>query len=410
MYNAIIGRYAEIFLKRNRRTFFLNDLRRSVRDALGRSPDFLVTTPHGRLMVTRRPLPDGTLPPLGDDSEAIEAAMSRVFGLVSLSRAVVTPNDLETLTTVCVTLFRERVERRGLPTTFRVRASRADKTYPVRSDALNLHIAAALFGHWPGLKVDLSHAELEVGIEIRPEMTFVHLDATPGPGGLPVGSNGKALLLLSGGIDSPVAGWATMKRGVALDAIYFHSFPYTSDQAREKVVELARSLARWQGPTRLHVVPFGHFQEVCRDSASPRLLVLLYRRQMVRIAEAIARQTRCLALVTGESIGQVASQTLPNLACIEDAATLPILRPLVANDKNETIAVARRIGTFDISVQPFDDCCSLFVARHPELGGDPRRIAKVEEDIPIDDLLREAMDATTTITVKPPAVLLHGAT
>lgn len=406
MYNAIIGRYAEIFLKRNRRQFFLNDLRRNVRDALGRSPEWAVTTPHGRLMVTRRPLPDGTLPPFGDELERVEDAMSRVFGLASLSRAVVTPNDLETLKQVSVALFREHVEARGIPATFRVRASRADKTYPIRSDELNRHIAAALFTEWPDLKVDLSNAALEVGVEIRPEMTFVHLDAKPGPGGLPVGSNGKALLLLSGGIDSPVAGWCTMKRGVALEAVYFHSFPYTSDQAREKVVELARSLARWQGTLRLHVVPFARFQEACRDAANPRLLVLLYRRQMVRIAEAIARRAGCLALVTGESIGQVASQTLPNLACIEDAATIPILRPLVTNDKGETIALARKIGTFDISTQPFDDCCSLFVARHPELGGDPRRVAAVEQGIPVADLLREALDGATTLTVAPAAIAL----
>lgn len=399
MINAIIGRYAEIFLKRSRRAYFLNALRRNIRVALGRTPEVRITTPYGRLMVTLAPLPDGTLPPLGPEAARIEDTLSRMFGLVSFSRAIVTPNDLETLKQVAIDMFRQSVERRGIPSTFRVRTTRADKSYPIRSDALNRLVAGALFLQWPDLKVSLNDAALEVGIEIRPEMTFVHVESTPGPGGLPVGSNGRAILLLSGGIDSPVAGWCTMKRGVTIDAVYFHSFPYTSDQAREKVVELARSIATWQGDLRLTVVPFAKFQEACRDNAPAPSLVLLYRRQMVRIAEMIARERGASALVTGESIGQVASQTLPNIACIDAVATMPIIRPLITNDKNETIALARRLGTYDISVQPFDDCCSLFVARHPELGGDPRNISRMEEQLPIEELLQDALEGATVIRV-----------
>lgn len=399
MINAVVGRYAEIFLKRSRRAFFLNALRRNIREALGRSQDYRVTTPYGRVMVTLAPLADGTLPPLGSHAARIEAALARVFGLASFSRAVVTPNDVETLKQVAVTMFRESVERRGLPPSFRVRTTRADKSYPIRSDDLNRQIAGALFKEWPDLTVRLNDAALEVGVEIRPEMTFVHVESTPGPGGLPVGSNGRAMLLLSGGIDSPVAGWCTMKRGVTVEAVYFHSFPYTSDQAREKVVELARCLAAWQGELRLTVIPFARFQEVCRDNAPAPSLVLLYRRQMLRIAEVLARKRGAQVLVTGESIGQVASQTLPNIACVDAVASMPVLRPLITNDKNETIAIARRIGTYETSVQPFDDCCSLFVARHPELEGHARHLTKLEAPLPLQELLDEALAGAVVVRV-----------
>ena len=391
MINAVIGRYAEIFLKRNRKQFFLRVLRQNLRRALSHIPDLVVTTPYNRVMVTRTPLADGTYPLLGPDAARIEDAMQRVFGLASMSQAALTSNDFDNLSQMVVSLFRERVERQGMPRTFRITSTRADKRYPIRSDELNRRLGGSILEVFPDLKVELTTPDANVGVEIRPEYTCVFADTTRGPGGLPVGSNGRALLLLSGGIDSPVAGIRTMKRGVQVDAVYFHSFPYTSDQAKEKVVELARVLSRWQPSMTLFVVPFAHFQEACRDNAPAKSLVLLYRRMMVRMAQAISDDLGYAALVTGESIGQVASQTLPNLACVGAVATRPIIRPLIANDKNETIDFAKQFGTFEISIQPFDDCCSLFVARHPELSGSPRHLDAVESKLDLDTHLRAAL-------------------
>lgn len=233
------------------------------------------------------------------------------------------------------------------------------------------------------MPVDLDRPDLTVSIEIGHERTFVCGEKVAGAGGLPVGSSGTAMLLLSGGIDSPVAGWLAQKRGLRLQAIYFHSFPHTGDRAREKVVDLARILAGSQCGMKLWVVPFASIQEALQGGAPGRQLVLLYRRMMVRIAEAHARREGCEALVTGDSLGQVASQTLANLACVEKVATLPLLRPLIAYDKAETVKLARRIGTFEKSSEPAEDCCSLFVPSFPETRGRPVVLDDIEKAFPI---------------------------
>jgi thiamine biosynthesis protein ThiI len=245
--------------------------------------------------------------------------------------------------------------------------------------------------------VDLERPDLAIGVEVGRDWTFLWVDRIEGAGGLPVGTSGKALLLLSGGIDSPVAGHMMQKRGLELEAVYFHAFPYTGDGARDKVVSLARVLARRQAGLKLHVVQFAAIQEALKERSDPSYLVLLYRRAMVRIAERIAARGKIKALATGESLGQVASQTLTNLAAVEDAATLPILRPLIGFDKAETIELARRIGTFDISVLPHDDCCTLFVPRHPQTRGSLARVVAMERGLDWERFIPAAAEGAEVV-------------
>ncbi len=386
MADGIILRFGEIFLKKGRRPHFLRALERNVRHALRWMGPLRIEQPYGRILVR---LQGGG--PIPEIERALES-LGSVFGLQGMSPIFYLPPDaepealLQQAFALCEPWFRARPVRR-----FRVAANRADKRFPLRSLELNAQLGGLILDAFPQLQVDLTQPDLTVGLEVRPDVRFVYCDAYPGPGGLPVGSSGRALLLLSGGIDSPVAGYLAMKRGCAVDAVYFHSFPFTGEHSRDKVIELARLLQRHQHAMRVYVVPFTNIQQACRDHAPAEQLVLLYRRFMVRLAERVARDIGALALVTGESLGQVASQTLPNLHAIGSVARLPILRPLITNDKVETTAMARRIGTYEVSIQPFDDCCSLFVPKHPELRGDPERLAAIESGLDVAGLEADAL-------------------
>jgi thiamine biosynthesis protein ThiI len=402
MHNAIIIRFGEIFLKRQKKRFFLDRLLKNIQHALAVFDDLRVSAPYGRIMITR-PCPKSEVPPpLGEDLESILDAVGRVFGIESYSPAVLCARDMETLHAEVTAAADRALLRRPNVSSFKIATRRVDKTFPMQSSEVNAELGGAVLGPHPDLRVDLNNPDLTVGVEIHPRYTAVHAESLPGPGGLPVGSNGSALLLLSGGIDSPVAGWRVAKRGVHVDGLYFHAFPYTGDQTKEKVITLAREIARWQGPMRLHVVEFAAFQKHCRDNANGRLLVLLYRRQMIRIAATLARRHKHLALATGESVGQVASQTLHNMHTIGCVTDLPIIRPLVSNDKQETITLARALGTYPISIQPFDDCCSLFVPRHPETRARPEMLAKAEEALDIDFHVEEALKTVETLEILPP--------
>jgi thiamine biosynthesis protein ThiI len=253
-----------------------------------------------------------------------------------------------------------------------------------------------------GLAVDVHRPDLRVGIEVGTERAFVYAGSRPAPGGLPVGSSGRALLLLSGGIDSPVAGWLAAKRGLAVDAVYFHSPPYVGEKSRDKVLSLGRVLARWQACRSVTVVPFTETQRRLRDGGPAELAVVLYRRMMMRIADAVADRIGAQALVTGENLGQVASQTVQNLAVIEEAARHVVLRPLVTNDKTETIALARRIGTYDISILPYEDCCSLFVPRHPATAARADDAVRVEARLDLAGALAEALAAAEHVPLLSP--------
>jgi thiamine biosynthesis protein ThiI len=265
--------------------------------------------------------------------------------------------------------------------TFKVRSRRSDKHFPFNSFDLNDVVGRAARVA-SGLAVDVHDPDVSVVVEIGPELSFVTAHHARGPGGLPVGVSGNVTLMLSGGIDSPVAGWLCQKRGCRLNAVYFHSFPYTGDGTRQKVIELARQLGQAQGGMRLSIVPFTEFQEAARSHMNPRFLVIVYRRAMARLAQRVAEAEDSGAIATGENLGQVASQTIPNLAAIEAAIETPLFRPVLTYDKNEIITLARRIGTYDTSVLPFDDCCSLFVPRHPATKVRAIDAARLETQIP----------------------------
>jgi len=370
-------RPGEIFLKGKNRHRFERRLAQNVAAALRPLGEYRVVSAHGRLFV------------YGPVTDALVARLRTTFGTTSLSRATACPRDLAAISAVAVEEGR-RAAAAGARS-FKVDTRRPDKRFPMKSIEVNTKVGSDI-NVATGMRVDLTHPDATIGIEIGEEC-FVYGDRVPGPGGLPVGTSGNAMLLLSGGIDSPVAGWLAQKRGLRLDAVYFHAFPYVGDAARDKVAALARILAHTQCGIRLWVVPFAAIQEALRDAVPGKLLVLLYRRMMVRIAEALARRESLEALVTGDNLGQVASQTLPNLACVEAVAELPLLRPLLTYDKLETIALARRIGTYDKSKEPHADCCSLFVPEHPETRGDLARLESHEAELPISAWVATAVAA-----------------
>jgi thiamine biosynthesis protein ThiI len=396
---VILCRFGEIFLKRGNRRRFEDALKRNIEAALRDVPGARVETPHGRILVHV------------DDDHADAACdrLTRVFGLVSLSRAVAVKPELDAINQKAVELVQDvlgtnAAAPRATPAspapTFKVEARRTDKTFPGTSVDIAKAVGAAIHSAL-ALPVDVHAPALRVGVELTKARAYVHAASLPGPGGLPVGSSGRALLLLSGGIDSPVAGWLAAKRGLALDAIYFHSPPFIGERSKDKVVELARALARWQAVESLTVVPFTDVQKRLRDAGPAELAVVLYRRMMMRIADAVADGCRADALVTGENLGQVASQTVQNMTAIDDAARRLVLRPLVTYDKVETTALARRIGTYEISVQPYEDCCSLFVPRHPATAARASDAARAEATLDVAHEVATAAAAAERIPILP---------
>ncbi len=378
---GVVLRYGELFLKGKNRFIFEDALERNVRRALTGRDDVRVRRGHGRIFV------------MGASDNDIMRRLDGVFGVASLSPAVFCEKNLDEITANALALAQERPP--GVKT-FRISARRSDKSFVHTSTDLG-RIVGAEVNKATGLGVDLEGYDFAVGIEVGLEWTFLWSSQVRGPGGLPVGTGGRALLLLSGGIDSPVAGHLMQKRGLDLAAMYFHSFPYTGDGARDKVARLAGLLSKRQEALRLFVVPFTRIQEHIRDGSQAKYLVLLYRRAMIRIAEKVANREKIRALVTGESLGQVASQTLPNLAAIQDAAGMPILRPLIGFDKSETIDLARKIDSYEISILPHDDCCSLFVPKHPETKASIKHLRIAEKSLDWDALLDEAVESTEIV-------------
>jgi len=358
-------RYGELFLKGANRGRFESVLLENLRHALRDLSEAKLIKGQGRVFVD-----------CPGEVEQATGRLRRVFGLSSLSPAEEVPQDVEAMGRVAGEQV-QRALKLGPVRSFRIKTKRSDKNFPLPSPEISRQVGQAVVDA-TGLAVDLGHAELTVGVEVGPLRSFVFTQRLPGAGGLPVGVSGKVALLLSGGIDSPVAGHLLQKRGCRLDAVYFHSFPYTGERTKAKVQQLAGVLAPAQQRLQLHVVPFTGIQKAIRDGAPPEMAVILYRRSMMRIASAIARQRGCPALATGENLGQVASQTLENLVCIQGEADRPVLRPLVAFDKAETIALARDIGSYEISIQPYEDCCSLFVPKHPVTRGKLANVVRAE--------------------------------
>ena len=381
---GVVLRFGELFLKGKNRYVFENALERNVHRALAGRDDVRVVRKHGRLFVT------------GGCDDDLMTRLGRVFGVASISKIHFAKKDIDDISRIAVEIARQRHPR---VETFRIAARRSDKGFPLISSEIGRVVGSAVAVD-TGLGVDLSEPDLSIGVEVGTEWTFVWSGESSGAGGLPVGTAGNGLLLLSGGIDSPVAGHLMQRRGLALHGIYFHAFPYTGDGAKDKVLRLAEVLARRQKGFHLHVVPFTKVQETFRDGAEAKLLVLLYRRAMMRIASMTAEKHKHRCLITGESLGQVASQTIQNLHAIEDAARLPILRPLIGFDKADIIDWAKRIETFDISILPHDDCCSLFVPKHPETQASLKYVLRSEAKAEWQAPLQEAFEGIETIVVE----------
>ena len=277
-------------------------------------------------------------------------------------------------------------------------AKRVDKKYPVSSEQMNRDLGEVILDTFPETKVDVHHPDVLLKVEVR-KLVNIYSVMIPGPGGMPVGTNGKAMLLLSGGIDSPVAGYMIAKRGVMIDAVYFHAPPYTSERAKQKVVDLAKLVSRYSGPINLHVVNFTDIQLYIYEQCPHEELTIIMRRYMMKIAESIAKETGSLALITGESIGQVASQTVQSLAATNEVCTMPVFRPVIGFDKQEIVDISEKIGTYETSIQPYEDCCTIFVAKHPVTKPNIKVIHKSEENLAekIDELVKTALETVEVI-------------
>ena len=324
----------------------------------------------------------------GCDFEGAWQAMGKLFGVAGLCRARACPKDKDAIVACAKEYLGDKL--RGAKS-FKVESKRADKTFPMTSIQLSQYVGGELHDAFPHLTVDVHHPELTVHVEVRDYEAFVHADPEEGAGGLPVGMGGRALSLLSGGIDSPVASWMIAKRGVIVDMIHYYSYPYTSPEAKEKVLDLARLLVPYTGKTCVHVVPFTRIQEELRRSCPEELFTILMRRFMMRIACAVAEKNGMQALVTGESVGQVASQTLEAMACTNAVCTLPVLRPVVGMDKEEIVRVARKIGTFETSILPYEDCCTVFTPKHPKTRPQVADLEEAEKALDVQALVEEAV-------------------
>ncbi len=324
----------------------------------------------------------------GCDFEGAWQAMGKLFGVAGLCRARACAKDKDAIVACAKEYLGDKLRAAK---SFKVESKRADKSFPMTSIQLSQYVGGELHDAFPHLAVDVHHPELTVHVEVRDYEAFVHADAEEGAGGLPVGMGGRALSLLSGGIDSPVASWMIAKRGVIVDMIHFYSYPYTSPEAKEKVLDLARLLVPYIGKTCVHVVPFTRIQEELRRSCPEELFTILMRRFMMRIACAVAEKNGIQALVTGESVGQVASQTLEAMACTNAVCTLPVLRPVVGMDKEEIVRISRKIGTFETSILPYEDCCTVFTPKHPKTRPQLADLEEAERALDVDGLVAEAV-------------------
>ena len=336
--------------------------------------------------------------PKSDDCDVYGAyeAMKKLFGAVGLSLARACPKDADAMLETAKAYLNDRLL---CAKTFKVESKRADKTFPMTSIQLSQYVGGELDEAYPHLKVDVHHPEVTVYLEVRENSAFVHADPEPGAGGLPVGIGGRAVSLLSGGIDSPVASWMIAKRGIALDMVHFFSYPYTSEQARQKVLDLAKIITPWTGRLVVHVVPFTAIQEELRRACPEELFTILMRRFMMRIAEAVAARVKAGAIVTGECLGQVASQTMEAMKVTGAVCSLPILRPVVGMDKEEIVRIARKIGTFETSILPYEDCCTVFTPRHPRLRPLPGEVEAAEAGLDIEGMVQAAVDGIERVTI-----------
>lgn len=392
MYNHIMIRYGEIALKGKNQKDFLNRLVHNIKEQIKTDLDFNPTIERemGRLYL----LLDGRAP------EDFFDSLNHVFGITSYSPARKTTLELEDIKATALEELRSAMQSLALPVCkFRVTVKRAEKRFPIASPEMQQIIAAHMLKNSSGLKADLHQYDIDLLLEIRPEGTYIYTRSYEGLRGLPVGSSGRGVVLLSGGIDSPVAGWLAMKRGVTIEAVHFHSYPYTSEQAKEKVLELAKRMAKYSNRVVVHMVPFTKIQEEIAHYCHDNMRIPIMRRIMVRIAEEIARQRDCLAIFTGDNLGQVASQTMESIYAINSVATMPILRPCITMEKEEIIQLAQKIDTYETSILPYEDCCTVFVPKEPKTRPKIDACEKEEAKLDLEALVASAVAQTERIIV-----------
>ena len=391
MYKAFLSKYGEIGTKGKNRYLFEDALCRQIRRALKKiDGQFIVSKEQGRIYVEC----DTDF----DYDEAV-AKLKTVFGILWICPMMqIEDNGFDDLAEQTVKYLKDVYK--GKEMTFKVKARRARKNYPLNSMEINMDLGEKILDAIPQMKVDVHKPDIELNVEIRNKIN-IYSEFIPGPGGMPVGTNGKATLLLSGGIDSPVAGYMIAKRGVIIDAVYFHAPPYTSERAKQKVIDLAKLVAVYSGPINLHIVNFTDIQLYIYDQCPHDELTIIMRRYMMKIAEHFALKEESLGLITGESIGQVASQTMHSLAVTNEVCTLPVLRPLIGFDKQEIIDISEKIGTFETSILPFEDCCTIFVAKHPVTKPNLKAIKRSELKLreKIDELVQTAIETTETLWI-----------
>lgn len=389
MYKAFLIKYAEIAIKGKNRYIFEDALVAQIKYQLKNvEGKFRIVKEMGRIFIYT----EGEF----DYDETIEA-LKRVFGIFSICPAIVLEDEgFEKLSQEVTEYVKKLYGEKAL--TFKVNTRRNKKTYPMQSMEISSALGSAILDACPNMKVDVHNPDVFVNVEIRNKI-YLYSENIPGPGGMPLGTNGSAMLLLSGGIDSPVAGYMIAKRGVTLDAVYFHAPPYTSERAKQKVVDLAKLVAKYSGPIRLHVVNFTDIQLYIYDKCPHEELTIIMRRYMMKIAEEFAKKDGCLGLITGESIGQVASQTIHSLAATNDVCTMPVFRPVIGFDKQEIVDVALKINTYETSILPYEDCCTIFVAKHPVTKPSLQIIKRSEEKLQekIDEMMKEAVETAETI-------------
>ncbi len=382
MKKIILAKYGEIILKGLNRPVFESRLVKNIKRALGEGVS--VSTAQATIYITCA----------DEETDIVAEKVSKVFGVVSVAIADVLDKDIDKICTHVAELMKNKIG------SFKVEARRADKKFPLKSPEICAKAGGAILSANPSLTVDVHNPDTLVKIEIRDFGAYVYLNKIPGVGGMPTGTNGRATLLLSGGIDSPVAGYMIAKRGVELDAVHFYSYPYTSERAKEKVMELAKIVTSYCGRMNVYIVPFTEIQLEINEKCPEEQLTILMRRFMMTIADRIARENNSLALITGESVGQVASQTMESLLVTNAVCQLPVYRPVIGMDKEEIVTIARKIGTFETSILPYEDCCTVFTPKHPNTKPKLDKIKLSEEKLDFEGLVQKAIDGTEVIQLK----------
>lgn len=388
-YDMLLLRFGEFTLKGKNRTRFEKAVLNHVKLLLKPFPGASLRKEFGRIYVVLG----------GEPYEQIIQVLQKVFGITTISPVKMAPVELGAIIETAVALMRELNVAEG--TTFKVNARRVWKEFAHSSQEMNHLIGSPILREFQALKVDVHQPDIELRVEVREQAAYIFSDVIMAVGGFPLGTNGKAMLLLSGGIDSPVAGWSSMRRGLEIECVHFYSYPFTSERAKEKVIELARVLAGYAGRIKIHLVPFTEVQTAFTRTGQDNLIITLMRRSMLRIATMLAEREGALALVTGDSLGQVASQTLSSMNVIGRSTELPLLRPLVMMDKQEITEIAKQIGTYDLSILPYEDCCTLFVPKSPTTNPNLWVVQKIEASIrDLNALIEQAVAATETLVLE----------